>query len=75
MPCDTFFNNPDTFLEEYYHVIEQWNKGRISLLSWLWAERHGYDKNKYENEAKAWVKQHLPEFQDCMKCKAEPKSK
>jgi hypothetical protein len=32
VPCDVFFNDPDTYLEEYYHVLEQWNTGRLSRL-------------------------------------------
>jgi RHS repeat-associated protein len=75
IPCQVFFQNPYVYLEEYYHVIEQWNKGRVSRIAWLWAERHGYDNNKYENEAKDWVKKHIPDFQDCIRCKAAAPSK
>jgi len=53
-------------LEEYYHVLEQWNKGRLSRLKWLWAERHGYDKNKYEIEAQTWARDHLQEYLKCL---------
>lgn len=74
IPCDAFFKDPDTFLEEYYHVLEQWNTGRLSKLKYAieWA-KHGYDKNKYEIEAKEWVKQHFKDFQDCMQCKKDSK--
>jgi RHS repeat-associated protein len=69
VPCDVFFNDPDTYLEEYYHVLEQWNTGRLSRLKYAWEYvRHGYDNNKYENEAKDWVKRHRDDFKKCLSC-------
>jgi len=66
--CEGFFaeGKEETVLEEYYHVLEQWNKGRLSRLKWLWAERHGYDKNKYEIEAQTWARDHLQEYLKCL---------
>jgi RHS repeat-associated protein len=69
VPCDVFFNDPDTYLEEYYHVLEQWNTGRLSRLKYAWEyARHGYENNKYENEAKDWVKRHRDDFKKCLSC-------
>ena len=69
VPCDVFFNDPDTYLEEYYHVLEQWNTRRLSRLKYAWEYlRHGYDNNKYENEAKDWVKRHRDDFKKCLNC-------
>jgi RHS repeat-associated protein len=74
IPCSAFFNDPDTYLEEYYHVIEQWNTGRLSRLKYaIEYAKHGYDKNKYEIEAKDWVKQHLEDFKKCLQCKQPAK--
>ena len=64
--CDDFFDRPDTVLEEYYHVLEQWNKGKVSRLNNGFAYLlHGYN-NKYEREAKRWVDQHLQEYLECL---------
>jgi len=75
VPCDTFFSNPDTYLEEYYHVLNQWNTGRLSRLKYaIEYVKHGYEKNKYEKEAQDWVKQHREEFEKCLQqCKPPAK--
>jgi len=73
VPCERFLSDHDVVLEEYYHVLKQWNTGRMSRVSWLWAERHGYQNNKFEKEADEFVKAHLKDFEDCLSCKKAPK--
>lgn len=60
--CRGFFEDPALVLEEYYHVLEQWNRGRLSRIAYSLAYvRYGYD-NPFEREAKAWVAAHLDAF-------------
>jgi RHS repeat-associated protein len=72
IPCDQFFGENDTILEEYFHVLNQWNTGRMNKLSYIWADRHGYDKNKFENEAQQFSKDNVEKLRDCLKCKLMP---
>ena len=68
--CDEFFGAHEIVLEEYYHVLEQWNTGRLNRLKYGWEYlRHGYENNKYEIEAKEFARQHLQEFEKCLACK------
>ncbi|GAA5442099.1 hypothetical protein Misp06_00260 [Microbulbifer sp. NBRC 101763] len=58
-----FFDRPFTVLEEYYHVIEQWNTGRMTRTGYLIENaRNGYDNNKWEIEAKGFAKNNLKRF-------------
>jgi hypothetical protein len=64
--CQAFVDDPETVLEEYYHVLEQWNKGRLSRLKYNLADLfHGYN-NKYEKEAKTWVQKNLESYMACL---------
>jgi RHS repeat-associated protein len=68
-PCDQFLSDLNTVLEEYYHVIKQWNAGRVSRLKYVVEyARHGYDKNKYEVEAKKFAGDNIGFFEGCVKC-------
>jgi hypothetical protein len=64
--CQAFVDDPETVLEEYYHVLEQWNKGRLSRLKYGLAYLfHGYN-NKYEKEAKTWVQKNIESYMACL---------
>lgn len=43
-------------LHEYYHVLRQWNRGRLTvwryLVEWL---RRGYRENRYERHARRFA--------------------
>ena len=56
-----FFAEPALVLHEYYHVLRQWNRGRMSLGGYLaeWL-RHGYRHNRYERQARRFVTLRLP---------------
>jgi Domain of unknown function (DUF4157) len=51
-----FFADPALVLHEYFHVLRQWNTGRLSigryLAEWL---RRGYWRNRYEHQARRFV--------------------
>jgi hypothetical protein len=58
-----FFADPDLLLHEYFHVLRQWNRGRMNLLDYLveWVRR-GYWANRYERQARRFVRLRLPAF-------------
>jgi hypothetical protein len=60
---------PGIVLEEYYHVLKQWNTGRVTGVAWV-AEflKKGYDDNRFVIEAKAFVKEKVDDFISCLKC-------
>jgi hypothetical protein len=51
-------------LHEYFHVLRQWNRGRMSLPGYLaeWL-RHGYRRNRYERQARRFVALRLEAFE------------
>ena len=56
-----FFADPALVLHEYFHVLRQWNTGRLSvgryLREWL---RRGYWHNRYEHQARRYARLRLP---------------
>jgi hypothetical protein len=56
-----FFADPELVLHEYFHVLRQWNRGRMSLASYLaeWLRR-GYLENRYERQARRYARLRLP---------------
>ena len=60
-PVEDFFADPPLMLHEYYHVLRQWNRGRLTLAGYLrewW--RVGYWSNRYERQARRFVDLRLP---------------
>ena len=59
-----FFADPELVLHEYFHVLRQWNRGRLSipryLAEWL---RRGYWRNRYEHQARRFARLRLPALQ------------
>jgi hypothetical protein len=58
-----FLADPSLLLHEYFHVLRQWNRGRLSsrryLVEWL---RRGYWHNRYELQARRFVALRLADF-------------
>jgi hypothetical protein len=56
-----FFADPELVLHEYFHVLRQWNTGRLSVARYLaeWLRR-GYRHNRYEHQARRYVRLQLP---------------
>ena len=58
-----FFADPALVLHEYFHVLRQWNTGRLSayryLREWL---RRGYWQNRYERQARRYVSLRLADL-------------
>jgi hypothetical protein len=60
-----FFADPALVLHEYFHVLRQWNAGRLSTLAYLreWL-RSGYWANRYERQARRFVDLRLAAFRE-----------
>ena len=54
--AEDFLADPALVLHEYFHVLRQWNPGRMSVGSYLreWLRR-GYWRNRYERQARRFV--------------------
>lgn len=51
-----FAAHPELVLHEYFHVIGQWNSGRLTVWRYLVQNlRHGYRANPFEIEARAFA--------------------
>ena len=61
--AEEFFSRPDLMLHEYYHVLQQWNRGRMTVLSYLleW-RRRGYWNSRYERHARRFARMRLAAF-------------
>lgn len=61
--AEQFFAQPDLMLHEYYHVLQQWNRGRMTVLGYLleW-RRRGYWNSRYERHARRFARTRLNAF-------------
>ncbi len=58
-----FAADPELVLHEYFHVLAQWNRGRMTALGYLVElMRHGYFANRFEVEARAFTNRHVLDF-------------
>jgi hypothetical protein len=62
-PTSDFVADPSLMLHEYYHVLRQWNRGRLTVwryaVEWL---RRGYVENRYERHARRFAASRLEAF-------------
>jgi hypothetical protein len=65
---EAFFADPALLLHEYFHVLRQWNNGRLSIAAYLgeWL-RHGYWLNRYERQARRFVDLRLAAFRQLLR--------
>jgi RHS repeat-associated protein len=75
--CGEFWNRSDWVLEEYYHVLSQWNLNRTSVRSYLlgsgiaWLRgKDPYEDNPVERQAKFFAEQNRKRFEECVGCVA-----
>ena len=64
---DEFLASPELMLHEYFHVLRQWNRGRMNVFDYLleWYRR-GYWQNRYERQARRFVELRLAAFRDAV---------
>jgi hypothetical protein len=58
LPADVFFGADQHVLHEFYHVIEQWNRQRMSRIGYL------VQRARREAEADAFARLHLCRYRD-----------
>jgi len=65
--AEEFFASPELMLHEYFHVLRQWNRGRMSVVDYLgeWWHR-GYWQNRYERQARRFVRLRLAAFRSAL---------
>jgi hypothetical protein len=70
-----FFADPELVLHEYFHVLRQWNRGRLSI-AWYLAEwlRRGYWHNRYERQARRYASLRLPVLQVRLQARGDDSS-
>ena len=66
--AEDFFADRALLLHEYFHVLRQWNRGRMTrrgyLAEWL---RRGYWRNRYEHQARRFVNLRLKAFEELLR--------
>lgn len=62
----SFFANESLMLHEYFHVLEQWQPGRLTISRYLreWLKR-GYWRNRYEVEARRFARDYCDKYRSC----------
>jgi len=66
--CSRFFGDHLLVLEEYWHVIQQWNTGDLTAAGYLAANKHGYRQNPWEVQAQNFAINNLETFRKCIAC-------
>jgi hypothetical protein len=62
-----FCADPELVLHEFFHVLRQWNTGRLSVRAYLaeWLRR-GYWANRYERQARRFVSLRLASLREML---------
>lgn len=62
----SFFADEPLMLHEYFHVLEQWQPGRLTILRYVreWLRR-GYWRNRYEVEARRFARDYCEKYRRC----------
>lgn len=58
-PAQEFWEDPELLLHEYFHVLRQWQTGRLTIGRYcVESLQRGYWLNRYEIEARAFASAH-----------------
>lgn len=61
--AETFWCDDELILHEYFHVLRQWQPGRLTVWRYLVESlRHGYWLNRFEIEAREFAATHGERF-------------
>ncbi len=69
-----FLANPELMLHEYYHVVEQWRTGDLTMPKYLWENMtngNGYWGNRYEVQARQFARDNVWRFESLRKSHGE----
>jgi hypothetical protein len=69
--AEEFFADPSLMLHEYFHVLRQWNRGRMTVVGYVreWL-RVGYWANRYERQARRFVDLRLPAMHESLRSRS-----
>jgi RHS repeat-associated protein len=67
-PCEGFWSDLRLVLHEYFHVMRQWNVGRLSRRDYVreWLDQGSAAGNRFEDEANDFAREKLEEFKKCL---------
>ena len=66
--CGSFWADERLVLEEFFHVLRQWNTGKLTRRRYLReGMRDGYN-NRFEKEAKKIARKNAQGLRDCLGC-------
>jgi len=66
-----FFDDPELVLHEYYHVLRQWQTGRLTRWRYLVESlRRGYWQNRYERQARRFARTRRPAVAESARAEA-----
>lgn len=66
--AEQFWSDPELVLHEYFHVLRQWQSGRLTLLNYvLESLRRGYWNNRFEIEAREFALRERDRFIQLLK--------
>ena len=58
-----FWRDPELVLHEYFHVLRQWQTGRMTISRYLLESlRHGYWQNSFEIEAREFASRYVARY-------------
>lgn len=61
--AETFWRDDELILHEYFHVVRQWQPGRLTIWRYLVESlRRGYWRNRFEIEAREFAAMHGERF-------------
>jgi Domain of unknown function (DUF4157) len=62
--AQAFWQDPELVLHEYFHVLRQWQPGRLTITKYcVESLQRGYWLNRYEIEARTFASAHKTELQ------------
>jgi hypothetical protein len=62
--AEAFWRDPELILHEYFHVLRQWQTGRLTISKYcVESLQRGYWLNQYEIEARAFASAHSSQLQ------------
>jgi hypothetical protein len=62
--AEAFWRDPELILHEYFHVLRQWQTGRLTITKYcIESLQRGYWLNQYEIEARVFASAHRTQLQ------------
>ena len=68
--CNQFQSSPFLLLHEFYHVLRQWNTGKLTVSKYIaeWTKNGSGNANKYERAANDFARNNETDLKNCLAC-------